>query len=70
MKTGNESTEAITYRRRILSAGFVARILNTRLPKCVVLGELMGVAGCVWGQEREWIWCLLDDLRAFGVNAD
>ena len=22
------------------------------------------------GQEKEWIGCLLDDLRAFGINAD
>ena len=30
----------------------------------------MGGAGCVGGQEKEWIGCLLDDLRAFGINAD
>ena len=22
------------------------------------------------GQEKEWMECLLDDLRAFGINAD
>ena len=22
------------------------------------------------GQEKEWMGCLLDDLRAFGINAD
>ena len=42
---------------------------NTRLPKCVMFGELGG-AGCVGGQEKEWMGCSLDDLRAFGMNAD
>ena len=30
----------------------------------------MGGAGCVGGQEKEWMGCSLDDLRAFGINAD
>ena len=30
----------------------------------------MGGAGCVGGQEKEWMGCFLDDLRAFGINAD
>ena len=42
----------------------------TRLPKCVIFGELMGGAGCVGGQEKEWMERLLDDLRALGINAD
>ena len=42
---------------------------DTRLPKCVMLGELVG-AGCVRGQEKEWMGCFLDDLRDFGINAD
>ena len=33
--------------------------------------ELVGGAGCVGGQEKEWMGvCLLDDLRADGINAD
>ena len=39
MKTGSESTEAIMRRRRTLSAGFVAHMEDTRLPKCVMFGE-------------------------------
>ena len=70
MKTGNESIEATLRRRRILFVRFVARMEGTRLPKCVMFGELVGGAGCVGGQEKEWIWCFLDDLRAFGINAD
>ena len=32
--------------------------------------EMVGGAGCVGGQEQEWMECFLDDLRAFGINAD
>ena len=70
LKTGNESIEATLRRRRVLSAGFVARMEDTRLPKCVIFGEMVGGAGCVGGQEKEWMGCFLDDLRAFGINAD
>ena len=43
---------------------------DTRLPKCVIFGEMVGDAGCVWGQEKEGMECFLNDLRAFGINAD
>ena len=46
---------------------------DTVLPnKCVIFGELVGGAGCVGGQEEEeWVLgCFLDDLGAFGINAD
>ena len=43
---------------------------DTRLSKCVMFGEMVGSAGCVRGQEKEWMRCFLDDLRAFGINAD
>ena len=43
---------------------------DTRLPKCVVFGEMVGGAGCVGGQEKGWMGCFLDDVRAFGINAD
>ena len=39
-------------RRRILFAGFVARMEDTRLQKCVMFGELMVGAGCVGRQEK------------------
>ena len=70
IKTGRESIEATLHRRRISFAGFVARMEDTRLPKCVVFRELAGGAGCVGGQEKEWMGCFLYDLRAFGINAD
>ena len=43
---------------------------DTRLPKCVMFGEMVGGAGCVGSHEKEWMWCFLDDLRAFGINAN
>ena len=57
-------------RNRILFVEFVARMEDTRLPKCVMFGELGGGAGCFESQEKEWTRCLLDDLRGFGINAD
>ena len=35
-----------------------------------MFGEWGGGAGCVGGQEKEWMGYFLDDLRAFGINAD
>ena len=70
MKTGSESIEATLRKRRILFAGFVARMEDTRLPKCVMFGELVGGAVSAEGQEKGWMGCLLDDLRAFGIETD
>ena len=70
IKKGSESIDVTLRRRRILFAGFVAHTEDTRLPKCVIFGELVGGAGCVRGQDKEWMGCFLDDLRAFGINVD
>ena len=43
---------------------------DTRLPKSGMFGKMVGGAGRVEGQEKEWTWCFLDNLRAFGINAD
>ena len=67
---GSESIEAILRKRRILFAGFVARMEGTRVPKCVMFGELVDGAGSVGGQKKEWMGCLLDDLRVFGIHPD
>ena len=53
-----------------MSAGFVARMEDTRLPKCVMFGEMVGGVGSVRDQDKWWIGCFLDNLRAFGINAD
>ena len=68
IKTGSAGIETALRRRRILFAGFVARMEDMRLPKCVIFGKLVGGAGCVGGQEKVWMVCFLD-LRAFGTNA-
>ena len=70
IKMGSESIETTLRRRRILFAGLVARMEDTRLPKCVMFGEMVGGAACVGRQEKERMGCFLDDLRAFGINAD
>ena len=70
MKTGSESIEATLCKRQILFAGFVARMEDTRLPKCAMFRELVGGAVPAGGQEKEWMGCLLDDLRAFGIETD
>ena len=64
MKTGSVSIEAIMRRRRILLlAGIVEGMEDTRLPKCVMFGEVVGGAGFVWGgQEKVWVGYLLDYL--------
>ena len=38
IKTGSESIEATLRRRRVLFAGFVVHMGDTRLPKCVLFG--------------------------------
>ena len=52
IRTGSENIEATLRKRRILFAGFVARMEDTRLPKCVMLGELVGGAGCAGGVRK------------------
>ena len=69
VKTGSESLEATLHRRRILFTGFLARPEDTTLPKCVMFGEMLEGAGCVGSQEKDWMVCFQDDLRAFGINA-
>ena len=42
------------------------RMEDTRLPKCVTFEVLAGGAGCVGGQEKEWMRCppgRLESLR-------
>ena len=52
MKMGSEGMEAIKHRRRILFTEIVVHMQETRLPKCVMFGELVGGAGCVGGAGR------------------
>ena len=34
------------------------------------VGRIDGGRGLCGGQEKEWMGCFLDDLRASGINAD
>ena len=51
-------------------AGLLARIEETRLLKYVMPGKVVAGVCCVRGQEKEWMECFLNDLRAFGINTD
>ena len=70
IKTGSESIEATLRRRQILFAGSGARMEDTSLQKSMTFEELVEGTGCAGGQEKEWMGCFLDGLRAFGINAD
>ena len=48
----------------------MAPMEDARLPKYVIFRALLEGTGCAGGQEKEWMGCFLDDLRAFGTNAD
>ena len=52
LKTGSESIEATLRKMRILFAEFVARMGDTRLPKYVMFGELVGGTVSSGGRKR------------------
>ena len=55
-QTDSESVEAIVRKRRILFAGFVARMGEERLPQRVMFGEFVGGKGYSGGKRRTgWI---------------
>ena len=54
LKTRSESIEATLRKRRILFAGFVVRMEDTRLPECVIFGEMVG--GTVRGARKRSGW--------------
>ena len=69
IKTGSESTDDCSQ-----EADFVRGICGAHGGyETTEVGDVRrsrGGAGCVGGQEKEWMRCFLDDLRAFGINAD
>lgn len=67
MKTGSKSIEATLSKRRILSAGFVAHMEDTRLPKCAVFEELVGGAVPAESKKRGG-WGV--SWESFGIPAD
>ena len=63
IKTGSESIEATLRKRRILFAGFVARMEDITLPKCAMFGEEVG--GAAWGARKKngWgVFCTTSEL--------
>ena len=67
-KTASESIDAIVRKRRILFAGFVARMGERRLPQRVMFRELVGGKGYSGGQEKDWIAHLKEDMSVFGMK--
>ena len=67
-KTASESIQAIVRKRRILFAGFVARIREERLPQRVMFGELVVGKGYSGGQEKDWMDHLEEDMSVFGMK--
>ena len=67
MKTGSDSIETTLRRRRILFAGFVARMEDTRLPKCVMFGKMVGGADCV-GARKQSAWGVSRTTSEFSAS--
>ena len=67
-KTASESIEAIVCKRRILFAGFVARMGEEYLPQRVIFGEGVGGKGYSGGQEKDWMDHLKEDMSVFGMK--
>ena len=53
VKADSESIETTVRRRRMLFAGFVARMGEERLPRRVMFGEMVGGKGYFFGQEKD-----------------
>ena len=67
---GCENIDTTVRKRRILVAGFVARMDDERLPKRVMFGEVDGRKGYSDGQEQDWMGCLERDLSLFGMPTE
>ena len=66
-KAGFDNVEATVRKRRILFAGFMARLGSESLPKRVMFGEVGGGKGCLRRQEQDWKDCLEHDIRLFNM---
>ena len=64
----SESIETTVRRRRVLFAGFVARMGEDRLPRRVMFGEMLGDEGYSGEEEWDWMKDLEEDLKAFGIK--
>ena len=70
-RTGCESIETTVRTRRLQWAGVLIRMNGGRLPIRVMFGGMEGPgqrgAG---GKEKEWMGCVAEDVRAFGIGGD
>ena len=67
-KTASESIEAIVRKRRILFAGFIARMGEERLLQRVMFGELVRSKGYSGGADKDWMAHLKEDMSVFGME--
>ena len=67
-RTDSENIEATVRRRRILFAGFVARMGEEHVPWRVMFGELVGGEGYSRGQESDWMVHLKENIMEFGTK--
>ena len=67
-KTASESIEAMVRKRRILFAGFVARMGEEHLSQRMMFGELAGDKGYSGGQDKDWMAHLKEDMSVFGMK--
>lgn len=67
-RTGCESIEATIIRRRLLWAGKLVRMQDSRLPKAMMFGELVDGKRRRGGQPKNWRHCLSDALDKFGID--
>lgn len=70
--TGCEGIETTVGKRRILFAGYVARMEKRWLPKQVTFGEIKSVAdgNTFNGQNKDRIMCVLEDMTKFNIKRD
>ena len=64
----SQGIEVTVRNRRILIAGFVARLGKERLPRRVMLEELVQVNGYSGEQENDWMECLEELVTGFGMK--
>ncbi len=68
-RTDCESIEATIRRRRLLWAGKIVRMDDSRLPKVMLFGELDAGRRRDGGQTKTWRQCLMDDLKKFQIDS-
>ena len=70
VKTDYASIGATARGRRILFAGFVARMGEERLPRRVMFVELVEGKGCTGVRKHDGMRCLEEDLNEFGIKSE